>query len=426
MSLYAQKSRKFAALLLLTIAVSFGGRSQTRGVELRTNILYWATTTPNGGIDVALSDHFTLGAAVGYNALNFRNPRNSSVELNPKLRHWVVVPEARWWLRDLFEGSYVSLHLLGGQYNVAGLNFPKFLKKYRYSGYAVGAGISYGHDWRLSERWRVGLQAGISYVFLDYSRYNCGSCGSKVGDYRKSLPLITPVSLSISYLIPNGKKHAKEVADNASDCQHSTYLNIGARQTADPESTDAGPSDAGIKLAEDTYTRENDSAISVTDSSANQAKCERTDTLRLALHYSVGSDNLTHPERLRLDSLLSAISDKNVTSITVEGYASPEYDSSYNRLLSARRASGVMEIIKSRRIVSDSVVNVREHGDDWSGLLRLSDGIPAVRTVIDTIPDPAERKRALRRLPAYPRMLHSIYPQLRRAELTILCKENDF
>ena len=46
-------------------------RAQQAGIK--TNLLYWATTTPNIGLEWRLAPRYTLSATVGYNAFNFPN-----------------------------------------------------------------------------------------------------------------------------------------------------------------------------------------------------------------------------------------------------------------------------------------------------------------------------------------------------------------
>ena len=65
----------------------------------------------------------------------------------------------------------------------------------------MGAGLSYGCDWRVGRHWRIGISTGLSWVRLDYNRYNCGSCGIRNGHYIKNLVSITDVVVTLSYII---------------------------------------------------------------------------------------------------------------------------------------------------------------------------------------------------------------------------------
>lgn len=175
----------------------FQTRAQQVGVQ--TNLLYWATTTPNVGVEWRLSSHYTLSANLGYNAFNFPNRVNAEgVQTNPKLHHWLVMPEVKYWFCRAFERHFVGLHLLYGQYNVGGMRFPAFLSNARYKGWAAGAGVSYGYQWALGKRWGLEASLGLGYIYMDYDKYNCGACGDKIGSYRRHW--IGPTKAAVSFI----------------------------------------------------------------------------------------------------------------------------------------------------------------------------------------------------------------------------------
>ena len=92
---------------------------------VKTNALYWLTTTPNVGAEVALSRKFTVDLLAAYNPWTFKDDK--------KMRFWLVQPEARYWFCEKFEGHFVGVHLHGGQY-YGGFNAN------RYDGYFAGGG----------------------------------------------------------------------------------------------------------------------------------------------------------------------------------------------------------------------------------------------------------------------------------------------
>ena len=68
---------------------------------IKTNALYWATSTPNLGFEVGLAKKITLDVSGNYNPWKFGNDR--------QIKHWLVQPELRYWL---CERSVRSRHLL--------------------------------------------------------------------------------------------------------------------------------------------------------------------------------------------------------------------------------------------------------------------------------------------------------------------------
>lgn len=191
-----------ASVLLVSVFLFFGGAVFGQRVGVRTNLLYWATTTPNVGLEFRLSPRYTLSAAVGYNPFDYPNRLSSrGVAVNPKLHHWLVMPEARYWFCRAFERHHIGLHALYGQYNIGGMKFPAFLEDFRYWGWAAGGGLSFGYQWALAGSWGLELSAGAGYVFFRYDKYDIGACGDLIGRYRRNYVGPTKASVSFVYYI---------------------------------------------------------------------------------------------------------------------------------------------------------------------------------------------------------------------------------
>ena len=182
------------ATLLMVNALS----SHAQNVNVRTNLLYWCTTTPNVSAEWKLAEKLTLSGTFGYNAFDF--PNNAS-GVNPKLHHWLVMPELKRWLCRSFERGYFGFHAFYMRFNAGGLEFPSFLSDYRYEGFGAGAGVSYGYQWALGKRWGIEASLGVGYVFLQYDKYELGSCGDNLGREQKHYALPTKAALSVVYYI---------------------------------------------------------------------------------------------------------------------------------------------------------------------------------------------------------------------------------
>lgn len=151
-------------LLLLLVVAGYSMTAKAQDVALKTNGLYWATTTPNVSVEVALSPKYTLELAGAYNPWTFKDDK--------KMRFWLVQPEVKYWFCEKFEGHFVGMHLHGAQF------FGGFNKK-RYDGYLAGGGITYGYDWILSPHWNLEAAIGIGYAHLWYKespRIPCEKC----------------------------------------------------------------------------------------------------------------------------------------------------------------------------------------------------------------------------------------------------------
>lgn len=174
--------KKFRIAILLAFAIiAFFAKAQD--FALKTNALYWLTTTPNLSAEVGLSRNVTLEIFGAYNPWTFKDDK--------KMKCWVVQPEAKLWLCDRWEGHFFGLHAFGGQY------FGGFHSK-RYDGYLAGAGITYGYDWILSPRWNMEAEIGVGYARLWYKespRIPCVKCRTAkdrnyVGPTRASLSIV--------------------------------------------------------------------------------------------------------------------------------------------------------------------------------------------------------------------------------------------
>ena len=98
-------------VLVWALMVCTTARSQD--VAVKTNLFYDAFATINVGAEVGLAPKWTLDVSGNVNAWTLSHGR--------KWKHWMVQPEARYWLCDRFAGHFFAVHAHGGQYNIGGL-----------------------------------------------------------------------------------------------------------------------------------------------------------------------------------------------------------------------------------------------------------------------------------------------------------------
>lgn len=174
-------------ILFLFIQILFfgGHKAIAQNIGVKTNTLYWVTTTPNVGLDFALNNKFTMELSMAYNPWTFQDDK--------KMRFWLVQPELKYWLCERFEGHFIGLHLHAAQY------FGGFKNK-RYDGYLGGGGITYGYSWILSPHWNLEAALGAGYAYLWYKespRIPCVKCFEKK---HKNYFGPTKASLSLVYI----------------------------------------------------------------------------------------------------------------------------------------------------------------------------------------------------------------------------------
>lgn len=176
------------------------GNACAQKAALKTNLVSDALLSPNLGIEVGLAPKWTLNVAGQLNLW--------SVD-GHKWRHWLVQPEGRYWFCRRFQGHFLGLHAIGGEYNFGnipgGFNFLgsdfSRLKDRRYQGWGAGAGIGYGYDWAVGRHWNIEAEIGVGWIHTVFDEYPCARCGTKIasGKHHEYIGP-TKAALNIVYL----------------------------------------------------------------------------------------------------------------------------------------------------------------------------------------------------------------------------------
>lgn len=185
---------RIKVFLLSFLLPLFSVNAHSQQVGTKANMLWWATTTPNLGVEVAIGKKLTISADGNYNAWTFFSDGMS-------LRHWLVQPEVRYWTCKSFEGHFVGLHGHYGKYNIGQIPFLPELDKYTYRGELYGGGISYGYHFAIGRRWGLELTAGLGYTYLEYNKYVCSECAELMGRYKRHFFGPTRLGVSFIYII---------------------------------------------------------------------------------------------------------------------------------------------------------------------------------------------------------------------------------
>lgn len=178
-------------------------------IGIKSNLLYDATTTLNVGVEIATGSRTSLDLSGNYNPWTFSGSR--------RLKHLLIQPEYRWWSYKPFTRHFWGIHAHYGNYNTDGMLPWGFkdgkmfglenrqLSSYRYDGWLVGGGISYGYHWIVGKRWGVETTIGVGYAFLSYDKFDCAQCGDKFGDQlskeRKHYIGPTKAGITLIYMI---------------------------------------------------------------------------------------------------------------------------------------------------------------------------------------------------------------------------------
>lgn len=188
------RKRPCCAVVALLAAASVSAQH----TAVKTNALYWATTTPNLAVEQRIGRKWTAELSAGWNPFSFSD--------NKKLKHIAIQPEARYWLCSTYAGHFLGMHLIYSHYNAGGVRMPlglfKDLRHYRFQGDLAAAGVGYGCSWMLpGNHWSIEAEVGVGVGITKYDKYECATCGSKVGHDKKVMFMPTKAALSLVYNI---------------------------------------------------------------------------------------------------------------------------------------------------------------------------------------------------------------------------------
>lgn len=200
-----KQMKRYLIITVLVLIASMGSMS-AQVIGAKTNALYWATTTPNVGLEFALAERWTAELEGGY------NPWTLDAEKNMKMKHWLVSPEIRYWFCNSFQGHFIGINGNYTQYNIGSLpfNVPNVfvtlsgpettpdLQNARVEGWAVGAGLTYGYAFPITRRWNLELTCGLGWWYTIYDQFESRPCG--LFQQRVEKHLLGPSTLGVSFV----------------------------------------------------------------------------------------------------------------------------------------------------------------------------------------------------------------------------------
>ena len=176
-------------ILLIPAIFNLAVTASAQSLAVKTNALYWATATPNVGLEYAVAPRWTIGIGGGYNPWTFDKEKNT------KAKHFLVSPEARYWFCESFLGHFIGVNANYTQFNVCGI--PLF-KDARREGWAVGAGLTYGCSWPISRCWSIEADIGLGVWYTSHNTFEARKCGL----FNETISKVAfgPTSLGLSFI----------------------------------------------------------------------------------------------------------------------------------------------------------------------------------------------------------------------------------
>lgn len=172
--------------LLVLSFVALATTAKAQFYSVKTNLLGLATTNLNVEAGISVHRNWSLHLPVNYNPWVFSG--------NKRFQNITVEPGARYWFLESFSQGFSGIQSIYSRFHVGGTN------KYRYDGYGVGMGLSYGYSKVIRKRWNLEFEAGLGVLWADYTKYLCKTCGAPQGDERKLYLIPSKASISLVYL----------------------------------------------------------------------------------------------------------------------------------------------------------------------------------------------------------------------------------
>ena len=170
-------------LVFLTISMtSFGQYS-----AVRINMLGLATGTINAGIDVTVSDKWSLDVSGYWNPVKTEKLRTNILAAIVGVKRWRFEPHV---------GLFWGLHTIVAKYKVG-------RRHTRYNGWLTGVGSSLGYCWMLNKRWNFSIEGGLGVFYTKDTKWRMDT--SPLNDivlehYRRLVVAPSKLELSFSYL----------------------------------------------------------------------------------------------------------------------------------------------------------------------------------------------------------------------------------
>lgn len=169
-------------------------------LRIKTNAIGWALLNGNLAVEYTFNDHWAIGLAVYYGALNYFT---STV----KFRTHAFMPELRYY-SELNEGLFVGLHAGVAYWNFA-LGASTRFQDHRGKSPAYGGGITIGYIKPLDKahRWNMEFALGAGLYHLRYDKFYNVRNGAKFDQKHKTDIYVDNVAVTFSYTFDLSKKH---------------------------------------------------------------------------------------------------------------------------------------------------------------------------------------------------------------------------
>ena len=142
-------------MLLLPLFALAASTASAQYSAVRVNALGLATGTLHAGVDVPVSEKWSVDVSGYWNPISTENLRAKVLGAAVGVRRWRSEPHT---------GLFWGLHATAACYRVGN-------RHDRYNGWTAGIGPTVGYAWKLAGRWRFSLEGGLGVYYMDDTRW---------------------------------------------------------------------------------------------------------------------------------------------------------------------------------------------------------------------------------------------------------------
>ncbi|MDR2413366.1 MAG: DUF3575 domain-containing protein [Odoribacteraceae bacterium] len=184
-------------IIFLFVALGLSLTLSAQRVGVKNNLLADATLSPNLALELGLGEKTTMELYGSYKPFEMNGDKKS--------KHWLVLPEIRYWACERFNGYFFGLHALAGEFNVADWNLPgnlwSFLEGKRFEGLMYGGGLTFGHQWIVGKRWNIEAAIGAGFTRVEYDKFDCADCSPMLDSGAYNYFGLTRTVVSLVYFL---------------------------------------------------------------------------------------------------------------------------------------------------------------------------------------------------------------------------------
>jgi len=382
-------------------------------VTISNNLLYDAWLTPNLRMGVRLAPHWSMGVTAGY------RPWPTDDHKSKKWKHLLMSPDLRYWTDSVNVHHFFGVNLIYSHYNVADVKFPfglyKSVRNERRQGDLGALGVYYGYSWPLGRHWNIEALIGAAVGYTKYNRYECGECGTKIGEDKKWFAM-PQAALNIVFNIPGRpKKVAQPVVEPVEPVQPVIQQEPELPKETQTVVVKPEPVEPAVhQLAKEYPVLAHISEYKAYD----RSQVLRRDQRALFVYFPMAKTDI-RPEwrdnQQTLDQIVEAtkklltLDDAQLSKIQIVGLASFDGSVKLNAKIAQGRADALKKYIQDRLAVSDDQFEVSYGGEDWADFRdqieeEIANGssksaeLRKVLEIIDNEPDLARREQKIRKL----------------------------